>query len=173
MALGRMFKKAAAAAGVEATEGPSAEELARTERHRQMIVGWNFVRRRIDDEIAQYFKTQNTAGLEELMDPALLQRLVTQMDVLRGKGLRWSQPDRDRTGPGWSVIDEVLDKENFPLRYTVQETFSDWAVLETTDGHDVGKRQAGGVRRIIRATVTISNRSTYKLTEITRVGANI
>lgn len=169
-----MLKKMLRGAGVERQPAATQEERTTAERHRKIDVAWRWLRTAIDRAIDEYFQTGSTERLQRYVESPALDRLVSQLEVLRAQGLVWSQPDRvaRQSSTEVRVIDERLDSRGvLPEEFVVQESFLDKSLLIHLNEHgqEIDRVQSPGERRIIQATVRCLGAQEYRVREIRQV----
>lgn len=160
--------------GVKTEKLPSADEAKTQKRQEQMVLAWNFLRHRIDFAIHEFYRSGEFAELEKYVERPALDAMKAYLSDLRSRGVYWHQPDRDvRTSPEPRVVpgSEELDRADRPVRFVIEERFQDYSVLLRMHENEwIPDSEAGGVERVIQATVNVYGRD-FKVQSVIGVSA--
>lgn len=162
------------AVGVERQPATTAEDRTAAQRHQKIEVAWRWLRTALDRAIDEYFQTGSLSRLEAYMESPALERLVSQLEVMRAQGIGWSQPDRTARSKSTEVrvISERLDSKGLlPVEFVVQESFVDKSLLVQYDerGQVIDQVQSPGERRVLQATVVCLGAQEYRVREVRQV----
>lgn len=168
-----LIKRGSKAFGVDIAEAPSEEDEAAQRREANIKLAWDWLRQRLDLDIEHYFKTGSTSKLEQHCVAPALDRIVTQLEAMRSRGLVWRQPERQvRTQRELEVLEMELDAQGkLPTMFIIQEAFTDRSVLEQVDASGIvaASNEAHGVRRVLQATVICPGATDYRLRDVRQV----
>ena len=141
------------------------------EREEQIKVAWKYLRSRIDLAIHEYYRSGTFEKLEEFVERPALDALKQELHALRSENIFWQQPKRQAaTEPEYVVVHVELNKQKQPVKFVIRERFKDFSLHQrVVDGELVPESSAPGTERVIEATVSVRDGSSYKLHSVRQV----
>lgn len=145
---------------------PAGEDAATIKRHQDIRRVWEYSRIQIDKGIEAYMRSGDTQILQEYMGGIALKDTIEKLDSLKAAGVIVSAPNRpiEIKQQQIEIIDERLDANGSPEKFTVREHFRDNTVFSSA----IGQQQADGKDKILQATVHVTGQD-YRIVSLIKV----
>jgi hypothetical protein len=137
----------------------------------KVVLAWQYLRKRLDDSILDYYKTGEFTKLEEFAEQPILNALKQELYTLRAANIFWEQPERRiQTQPVIVVGPIDTNSGGQPTKFVIRERFKDFSVHKlVVDDNLVPHSRANGEERVIEAVVSVRDGSKYKLHSVRQV----